>query len=593
MTAHADNAPAYPRPQLSRPLWLSLDGPWEFAFDDADAGLAERWYDGRTLPLKIQVPFPYQSAASSIKTRAIHEVVWYARDFTVPADWQYEHLLLHFGAVDYSTEVWLNGRLVGRNRGGHVPFCFNIAPWLQPGANRIVLRVEDRQDPDQPRGKQSASGCPVRIYYYCTTGIWQTVWLEPVASVRIDYLHVATAAPDGALAVDVHLHAPFGAWRAEIDVLAGLDSETVVATCAATTAKACMRLATQVPDAAPWSPASPHLYKLRVRLFQGDTLQDSVESYAGLRSITLQDGRFCLNGQPTFLLMALDQGYWPDTLLAAPSDAALRADVAWAKSFGFNGVRKHQKIESERWLYWCDRLGLMVWEEMPNARSWSSGAEESLMAEWQRAVARDVNHPAIIAWVPVVESLGFPALLRHPEQQAFLARMVERTRFLDPHRPVVDNDGWEHTNLTDLCTIHDYTHPVDQLLARYAHTAATGVPPATGWYGDKPLFLPGGEYRGQPIILSEVGGFLYVPPVHPRAKRDRLFDYYDNVHDPAELAAKYQALMEGLASLGFLAGICFTQLADTEHECNGLLTATREPKLPPEWLAALHRTLWG
>jgi hypothetical protein len=593
MTALADDAPAYPRPQLSRPLWLSLDGHWEFAFDDADVGLAERWYDGRILPLKIQVPFPYQSAASGIKTREIHEVVWYARDFTVPADWQFEHLLLHFGAVDYSTEVWLGGRLVGRNRGGHVPFSFNIAPWLQPGANRLVLRVEDRQDPDQPRGKQSSSGCPVRIYYYCTTGIWQTVWLEPVASVRIDYLHVATAAPDGALAVDVNLHGPFGTWRVEMDVLAELASSTVVATCAATTQEACMQLVTQIPDAAPWSPATPHLYKLRVRLFQGDTLLDSVESYTGLRSITLQDGRFCLNGQPTFLLMALDQGYWPDTLLAAPSDAALRADVEWAKRFGFNGVRKHQKIESERWLYWCDRLGLMVWEEMPNARSWSSSAEESLMAEWQRAVARDVNHPSIIAWVPVVESLGFPALLRHPEQQAFLARMVTRTRFLDPHRPVVDNDGWEHTNLTDLCTIHDYTHPVDKLLARYAHTAATGVPPATGWYGDKPLFLPGGQYRGQPVILSEVGGFLYVPPVHPRAKRDRLFDYYDTAHDVSELAAKYQALMEGLASLGFLAGICFTQLADTEHECNGLLTAARQPKLPPEWLAALHRKLWG
>lgn len=593
MNTTADISPAHPRPQLLRPLWCSLDGEWEFAFDDANQGLAGKWYVDFDFPLRIQVPFPYQASASGIGTTAIHEIVWYARNFIVPPTWASGDLLLHFGAVDYRTEVWINGELVGRNCGGHVPFALNIAPWLRPGENRVVLRVEDRQDPAQPRGKQSASGRPVRIYYHCSTGIWQTVWLEPVNAVRIDFLHFIKTEPDGTLVLDALLHAPFGAWRAELEVLASLDDDRVVARCTASTGSACIRLETHIAGALAWSPEQPHLYRLRLRLFHQEQLLDSLESYVGLRTISLQDGKFCLNSRPTFLLMVLDQGYWPDSLIAAPSDAALRGDVAWIKRFGFNGVRKHQKIENERWLYWCDRLGLMVWEEMPNARSWSGTSEESLLSEWERAIARDLNHPSIVAWVTVVESWGFPALKRHPEQQAFLERMVTRTRMLDPQRPVVDNDGWEHTDLTDLCTIHDYTHPVEKLLARYASCAATGIPPEHGWYRDKPLFLPGGCYRGQPVILSEVGGFLTTPPLQSSEKPDRLFDYYDTSQNAVQLAEKYQALMEGLASLNFLAGVCFTQLTDIAHETNGLLTPERAPKLAPTWLAALHLRLWG
>jgi hypothetical protein len=346
----------------------------------------------------------------------------------------------------------------------------------------------------------------------------------------------------------------------------------------------------QIADPLPWSPDTPHLYRLRVRLFGDGRLVDSVESYAGLRSVELKEGFFYLNGRRTFLLMALDQGYWPDSQLAAPSEEALRADVLWAKRLGFNGVRKHQKIECERWLYWCDRLGLMVWEEMPNARSWSVDAQEHLQVEWLRAVMRDINHPSIVTWVPLVESLGFPHMHKNPDQHAFVERMVERTRMLDPSRPVVDNDGWHHTDLTDICTIHDYTHPIDKLLARYAATRKTGLPPQDGWYKEKPLFLHGARYRGQPIVLSEVGGFLSAPQETQR--RDRLFDYYGVVNDAAELGMNYRALIEGLATLPFLAGFCYTQLTDVEHEKNGLLTARREPKLAPDDVYEWHRRLW-
>ncbi|HYG35576.1 MAG TPA: glycoside hydrolase family 2 TIM barrel-domain containing protein, partial [Clostridia bacterium] len=450
--SHAEGqeiSPAYPRPQFVRRDWLHLNGQWEFDFDDANQGLQQAWWNGRKLGNSIVVPYPYQTELSGINDKGIHEVVWYARDFTVPEDWQNQDLLLHFGAVDYRTIVWINGREVGHNLGGHVPFWFNIRPYLKAGTNRLTLRVEDRQDPYQPRGKQSPSGLPHGIEYYCTTGIWQTVWLEPVPSIRIGELKITPHAAEGVIELMVYLHAPATGWRLEAEVL---DQEVVIARAEAYAGHAALRLMLKVPAPKLWSPESPHLYGLRVRLFHGDQLLDEVESYAGLRSVKISNGRVLLNGKETFLLMALDQGYWPQSYLAAPSDAALRFDVEMTKKLGFNAARKHQKIEDPRWLYWCDRLGLLVWGEMANARAWSSEAEERLMAEWERAINRDYNHPCVITWVPVNESMGFPGLEEsHPGQYAFLERIVERTRRLDPTRPVIDNDGWEHTNVTDIC----------------------------------------------------------------------------------------------------------------------------------------------
>lgn len=297
---------------------------WEFAVDDADEGLRQGWPDGRPLPGRIVVPFPYQSALSGIDDKAIHEVVWYARPVDIPLSWTGRHVLLHFGAVDYGATVWLNGRDVGHNQGGHVPFWFDITPYLRGDENRLVVRVEDRQDPHQPRGKQSVSGLPSGIDYYCTTGIWQTVWLEPVPALRIDELSITSLAEERALDVRVYLHAPAGAWTVAVEAL---DGGVVVAGVEQETASATVRVWLHMPQATLWSPTSPRLYDLRVRLLRGDEIVDEVGSYAGLRSVELRDGRVLLNGQPTYLAMVLDQGYWPRGLLAAPSDDALRADV--------------------------------------------------------------------------------------------------------------------------------------------------------------------------------------------------------------------------------------------------------------------------
>ena len=582
--------PEYPRPQFIRRDWLNLNGEWEFAFDDADQGLLNGWQDGRTLDRRIIVPFPYQSELSGINDKGIHEVVWYARSFTVPREWRGRDLLLHFGAVDYRTTVWVNGKEVGHNQGGHIPFWFDIAPYLQEGENRVTLRVEDRQDPYQPRGKQSTTGVPVEIFYYCTTGIWQTVWLEPAPPFRIQELKIHPLAEMNTFELSVYLHAPSAEWRLEAEAM---DGSQVVARAVQETTAAAARLTLSIPYAKLWSPESPHLYNMRIRLFQNGELTDEVESYAGLRSVELHHGRVYLNGKPIYLVMVLDQGYWPESYLAPPSDEALRTDVELIKRFGFNGVRKHQKVEDPRWLYWCDRLGLLVWGEMANARAWSPEAEERLAAEWRRIIRRDYNHPCIITWVPVNESWGFPGLQEsHPGQYAFLERMVAITRRLDPRRPVIDNDGWEHTDVTDICAIHDYTATSEGLQKRYQETLQGGELPATLWLSHKPLFVLGSSYRGQPIMLTEVGGFLLVPQDVPEEKRDILYQFYGSFNHPDELLEKYRDLMEGLSRLHFLSGFCYTQLTDVEQEINGLLTYDRQPKINPEQVAEIHRSLF-
>ncbi|MDQ3253807.1 MAG: glycoside hydrolase family 2 [Acidobacteriota bacterium] len=583
--------PEYPRPQFVRPEWLNLNGEWEFAFDDAEQGIQNNWHDGRVLPKRITVPYPYQCELSGINDKSVHEMVWYARTFEVPHEWRGQDILLHFGAVDYLAIAWINGEDVGNNRGGHVPFQFEISPYLRDGENRLTVRVIDRQDAHKPRGKQSTSGLPHDIDYYCTTGIWQTVWLEPVPSTRIEEVRITPHAERGAVEMSVYLHAPAAARRFEAEAL---DGGQVVARAEELTAAAAGWLTLNIPYPKLWSTESPHLYDLRIRLYEDDKLIDEIESYTGLRSVELRDGRVVLNGKPTYLAMVLDQGYWPESYMAAPSDVALRADVEWIKRFGFNGARKHQKIEDPRWLYWCDKLGLLVWEEMPNARAWSSDAEERLANEWRRAVRRDYNHPSIIAWVPINESMGFPGLERnHPGQYAFIERMVSATRRIDPKRPIIDNDGWEHSDVTDIFAIHDYTPTGEGLRARYHETLAGGSLPPTAWLENKPLLVLGSRYRGQPVMLTEVGGFLLEPSDVPEENLDMLYQFYGSVHSNDELLVKYRDLMEGIASLHFLAGFCYTQLTDIEHESNGLLTYDRKPKFAPERIAEIHRELFG
>ncbi|RYG23072.1 glycoside hydrolase family 2 [bacterium] len=577
--------PNHPRPLMTRAAWRDLSGTWEFAFDDAEVGLAERWWELDELPLRVQVPFAYQYPLSGIDDQSIHEAVWYGLSFEPTEEERAHDLLLHFGAVDYACTVWLNGVQIGGNRGGHVPFSFDIKPYLRPGPNRLVLRVEDRQSEDQPRGKQSSTGIPKSCDYYCTTGIWQRVWLEPVAQQRFDVVKIVPHLNPDRLEVEVHLHAHAGNYRIEVYQKDIGRTKSYRLEGAAST-----RFTLEVPAGRRWTPETPNLIGLELRLFEESKLLDEIHTYAGVREARVDGNRFLLNGEPTFLKMVLDQGYWPDGGMTPPDGEALRKDVEDTKAMGFNGARKHQKVEDPRWLTWCDRLGLLTWGEMANARTWSFEAEECFTAEWERAVRRDVSHPCVVTWVPINESWGLPDLGKtNGPQYAFLERLVLLTRRLDPSRPVIDNDGWEHTDVGDIAAIHDYTATGDGLRERWGEGR---LPERTWGKGSLAHFVGDAKYRGQPIVLSEVGGFLLVPEDVPQEELDRLYQFYGSHRTPEELLAKYRDIMKGLADIG-VAGFCYTQLTDIEQEINGLLRYDRTPKVPLEAIKAINDECFG
>lgn len=583
--------PEHPRPLLERNDWLNLNGEWQFAFDGGNRGEIEKWFDREKLDKVITVPYAYQTSLSGIGDISIHEVVWYARNFEVPSEWDDKCLLLHFGAVDYKSTIWVNGQEVGMNQGGHVPFSFDITPYLIKGKNLLTVKVVDRQDPLQPRGKQSVTGKSEYINYYCTTGIWQTVWLEAVSTVRIDDVRITPNVDQDLFNVTAILHAPTSRWTLEV-IITDADGNMVVRDTKETSgAVISMRL--EIHDPRLWSPTAPNLYYFEVRLKSGDEVIDCVRTYSGMRKISISGDTMQLNNKPLYLAMVLDQGYWRYGGMTAPTDDDLIKDIASIKQMGFNGVRKHQKIEDPRWLYWCDKLGLLVWGEMANAREWDSDAEMMLLSEWERAVRRDYNHPCIIAWVPMNESWGVAGLHDdHAGQYAYIERIVSTTRRLDATRPVIDNDGWEHTDVTDICTLHDYTPTAESLKKRYESLIAGGEIPKARWLGDRIRhFARTSEYRGQPIIFTEIGGFVSTPPLIAEDKLDFVYEIYGNVKKPEDFLIMYEDLMEGIHQLPFLSGFCYTQLVDVEQEMNGLLTYDREPKLPIAKVAKWNKKL--
>ena len=526
----------YPRPNFRRPRWISLDGEWEFG-----SGAVE------TFDRKIIVPFCPQSSFSGIGEPAPGDVVWYRRRFDAP---EAERLLLHFGAVDYRATVWVNGEEVARHEGGHTPFSADVSRVAGRRGNLVVVRAEDPlADRTIPRGKQHWTARPEGIFYTATTGIWQTVWLEPLPSRSISGLEVTPDLDHGSIEVAV------GA-EGDVECVATFDGHEVgrrngsgIITLDAVHA---------------WSPESPHLYGLEVTLAAQGLQVDRVESYFGLRKVATRDGRFWLNGAPYVQRLVLDQGYFPGGLMTAPSAADLRRDIELAKAMGFNGARKHQKVEDPRWLYWADRLGFLAWGEMPSVRQYSVDGERRFVAEWSDAVRRDRDHPCIVVWAPVNEGDGLGS-----DPAAFLEEVYRLTHELDPTRPVVSNDGWDHAT-TDLCTLHDYA-TADVLRSRY-RSVESALDPS---FRARPPHLPGYGYGGEPIVLSEFGGVALMGAGGTS---------YSEAAGAAGLLQVYQEMIEALMDPGPVQGFCYTQLTDVEQERNGLLTFERKPKIDPALL---------
>jgi beta-galactosidase/beta-glucuronidase len=560
----------HPRPQLTRTGWQDLCGEWEFAHDDEDAGVLAGWWRGdRSFDRTITVPFPPESAASGVHDPAPHPIVWYRRAFDAPEG---ERLLLHFGAVDYRARVWVNGTEVGSHVGGNAPFRFDVTHALVPdGPQVVVVRAEDAvDDMTQPRGKQYWEPEPAVIWYHRTTGIWQPVWLEPVPASHVDRLEWTPSAARREVAVRVSVTRPAGL---TVRVRLTFDGRVLADD---------TFLADGVPErtiALPhgeyrWSPEHPRLIDATVTLLRDGEVVDTVESYVGLRDAGIRDGRFTLNGDLLFLRMVLAQGYWPESHLAAPSAAALRREVELIKELGFNGVRVHQKVEDPRFLYWCDRLGLVVWGEMANAYEYSVDGAARFTAEWLEVVRRDVSHPCVVTWVPVNESWGVPDLAGDPRQRHFLDALYHLTHAVDGTRPVISNDGWEHAT-SDIWTVHDYSPSAEGLTARYGDAAAVDASLHRDWPGPRRIMLDDGPRGDQPLMLTEFGGLSYTPDAGER------WYGYRTVADGAELVASYERLVAALVGSDQVAGFCYTQLTDTEQEVNGLLTEARAHKVDP------------
>ncbi|MGZ8218981.1 glycoside hydrolase family 2 protein [Methylomagnum sp.] len=576
---------AYPRPQLRRARWLSLNGPWRFRFDDELA--FRRPSDVPDWPLTIEVPFALESARSGIGDTGFHRACWYEREFDLPVEHcEGAKVLLHFGAVDWQARVWVNDFKVVEHQGGHTPFSADITFALVPGARQrlTVWAEDDPHDLEKPRGKQDWRLEPHSIWYPRTTGIWQTVWLECVAATYVQNLRWTPNLERWELAfeADVMGENPDAAQVAVRLCCGGRtladDTYQVIG------GEVRRRIGLSDPgiddfrNELLWSPERPILIEAEVRLLRDGQVIDEVASYTALRSVGVQRERILLNGRPYTLRLVLDQGYWPESLMTAPDGEALRRDVELAKAMGFNGVRKHQKIEDPRYLYWADVLGLVVFTEMPSAYRFTHKALNRLLREWTEVIERDVSHPCVLIWVPFNESWGVPDLPYMPAPRDAVQSFYYLTRSLDPTRLVIGNDGWE-SSATDVIGIHDYDSDPNHIRARYGPEVKLQEMVDRRWAGGRILTLDGHPHRGQPVLLSEFGGVAYIKPDDELYERGWGYTRFDDLD---EYRRRTFGLIEAVRSTAMFSGFCYTQFADTFQEANGLLFDDRTPKLPLE-----------
>jgi beta-galactosidase/beta-glucuronidase len=585
----SDVSDRHPRPQLTRPDWTDLCGEWMFAYDDGDIGLDEGWQDRDDVYDRvITVPFPPESPASGIGEREFHPVVWYRRTFTGSRR-PGERLLLHFGAVDYRASVWVNGRLVATHEGGHTPFQADITAALSDRAeNVLAVRAEDPpSDQTQPRGKQDWLPRPHSVFYERTTGIWQPVWLEPVPNTHVAGVRWRPDLRRGVLNGRVVLQGPLRPGL-RVRIRLSLRGETLADDTYGVGSAVVQRDIALDPvrinyhyRSYLWAPNHPNLVDVTVTVLDGDSVVDEVESYVGLRSVSCSGGRFLLNARPTFLRLVLAQNYWPQSHLAAPSAEALREEVEWVKRLGFNGVRIHQKIEDPRFLYWCDRLGVLAWGELPSPLAFDTVTIARLTREWLEVLERDASAPSVVAWVPFNESWGVPNLEDDPAQRDAVRALFYLTHAFDPTRPVIGNDGWEHL-VSDIFGVHDYSADGAVLRERYGSDEAVQrtLRKVQPYY--RTLVLPERVGDTSPLMITEFGGITYDPD------SENFWNGYGAVQSAEELCNRYADLVTALLDSPAVTGFCYTQLTDTAQERNGLLDEDRRPKVDPDDLAAIN-----
>ncbi|GCF11367.1 glycoside hydrolase family 2 protein [Dictyobacter arantiisoli] len=586
--------PEYPRPQFERAEWLCLNGEWQFEIDNSDSGQARGLLESE-LKDRIQVPFCPESELSGIGNKDFMHAVWYHRTVDIPEAWAGQRILLHFQACDYDTTVWMDGVEVARHRGGFTPFTCDLGP-IQ-GTKTIVVRARDDHRPAQPRGKQSQRYYDWGCFYTRTTGIWQTVWMEPVPQYALRRPRITPDVANSMFRLELPLSRSTTGLRlrAELSDQAGTVAQ---AECAADQDFS-PRLDLTIPATRRrlWSPQDPHLYDLAIELLdEAGNVIDHARSYAGLRSVTINDKAIKINGETIFQRLVLDQGYYPDGVLTAPSDAALKQDIEMSLAVGFNGARLHQKVFEERFLYHADKMGYLVWGEFPDwgyepRVSWleDQSFTPTFVAQWLEELERDYNHPALIGWCGLNET-------RYDRQEG-LTNLDEVTRAIflaakamDTTRPVLDASGYAHrVPETDVYDSHDYLTSEDfwadfeHYKERHSHMDE-GKPFINQRDGQDMSIA----YQGQPYFVSEFGGIWWSENVE-KGDQKSSWGYGTAPLSVEEFYKRFQALCDVLLDNPAMFGYCYTQLTDVSVEQNGLYTFARQTKFDNARLRAIQQ----
>ena len=579
--------PGYPRPQFVREEWADLNGCWAFAFDDADAGEREGWpLRGIPQGQTIVVPFSYQTKASGIEDKKRHDVIWYERETAIPASVREgKRLYLNFEGSDYVTKVWINGLYVGCHTGGYCRFGFDItreALAAETDTYRITVRCEDGYDATQPRGKQKWMDAPYGCWYVETNGLWKSVWSECVSATHIVRIRFEPNRETYAADFEAELADAVGA---ELITEIRKDGRPVAENSVRILRDKVAYSIDLVNDYESfkiywWNYENPALYDITFRLVKDGTVLDEVGSYFGFRAFYTQKDTIILNNGPTYLRMALEQGYYRDSGMTFSSEKEIVDELLLLKELGFNGVRMHQKIEDERFFYYADILGVATWVEMPSAYEFRDATVDKLSVEWVEVIHQHFNHPSVFAWVPFNESWGVPRISCNKREQHFTEAMYYLTKAYDNMRPVISNDGWEHTT-TDIVTLHNYDQNPEKFGEFYAMMdrmlAGENIVDYSQW---RLPFVSGYGYRSQPVMITEFAGIGY--------NTDRTsggWGYGDKVMNGKAFAERLEGLVAKVRQNHRICGFCITQLTDVESEINGLCDADRKPKTDKNELA--------
>ncbi len=549
----------YPRPQLVRAEWLNLNGEWDFTVDNACNGRELEYFKKDSFEQKIIVPFCPESPLSGIGNPDFKNCVWYRKNIEIPKEWEGKRIILHFGAVDYIATVYVNGKYVGRHKGGYTPFSFDITDMLTDnGTNYITLSAyDDVRSGKQPVGKQCqgyySSGCS----YTRTTGIWQTVWLEPVSKAHIESVKIKTtiSAPRADVTVKLSKYTVGCEIKAKAFYEGRLVGEAETTALGMTST-----LSIPLTESHLWEVGSGRLYDLELTVTENGEVEDFVTSYFGLREVALTNRKFLLNGKSVFGRWVLDQGFYPDGIYTAPSDEALKNDIIYSMQLGFNGARLHQKIFEPRFLYWADKLGYMVWGEHGNwgIKTFEFEQLANFLPEWMESVERDYSHPSLVGWCPFNETWDLDG---HRQDDRILKMTYEVTKAMDDTRPVIDTSGNFHT-VTDIFDIHEY----DQNAKTFAEKLSNGI---------YVTFKDRQRHEGQPFFVSEYGGIKW-------SDKDGGWGYGEAPKTEEEFIERYRALTHTLLDNPDCFAFCYTQLYDVEQEQNGLLTYERGFKFDPK-----------